>query len=494
MLTKADFQKAIEESISRYPAVELLYKAGDPRIHQHLDAIATMLAMLSAQIETAQLEAFQKTRDSTILADAAMRGIVRKGAPARASVTVLNKGDEPFTIETGRNLIDTNGRLWQIVTPVTVQAGEESALEAVQQTAETITHEVENTEPFYAVKVPESEDGSYLAGIAVSDSEGVYEYRDRYVNIGVGERVFHVEANERQQVYIRFGYENVIGVQPQNGDKLTIKIYRTFGGDVSVDYGSPFSFEYIFSPAESNIELTMKEMLSAGQNPISMSVLRDLARYPSIYDSNAVFMGEFDFLIRRNFPNLKFLSVWNESAEEQARGASVSNINCLFVSCLSELETEAVGYDIAEPYEISDDELTETQRKIKQTIKNADDSYRVRFYAPIIRPIKITVNAQISSTYKASEIRGKIIETLLKEYGRDSDKVKRGQAKVLYRAVYSLLKENIQALSDGDADLQVSIADPMQQRILPELWRYVTKDSLSVTVETGNLLTPSWGV
>jgi hypothetical protein len=63
----------------------------------------------------------------------------------------------------------------------------------------------------------------------------------------------------------------------------------------------------------------MDALLIAGQNPMPMSVLRDLARYPSVYDNNAVFLGEFDFLVRRNFPTLQFLSVWNESAEEQAR-------------------------------------------------------------------------------------------------------------------------------------------------------------------------------
>ncbi len=86
MLTKSDFQQAIADSINNYPAVAPLYQAGDPRIIQHLDAMATMLAMLSAQIETAMTEPFEKVRDSTVLADAAMRGIVRKGTPARVRV------------------------------------------------------------------------------------------------------------------------------------------------------------------------------------------------------------------------------------------------------------------------------------------------------------------------------------------------------------------------------------------------------------------------
>lgn len=72
MWTKNDYKQKIADSISKYPAIAALFEVNDPRIMQHLDAIATMLAMQSAQIEVAQNEPFQKTRDSTVLADAAI--------------------------------------------------------------------------------------------------------------------------------------------------------------------------------------------------------------------------------------------------------------------------------------------------------------------------------------------------------------------------------------------------------------------------------------
>ena len=95
MLLREDFQKAIESSVARYPAVGALVKAGDPRILQHLDAMATMLGMYSAQLEVASAEPFEKTRDSTVLADAAMRGLVPKSSPARLKIAILNKGNAP---------------------------------------------------------------------------------------------------------------------------------------------------------------------------------------------------------------------------------------------------------------------------------------------------------------------------------------------------------------------------------------------------------------
>lgn len=299
MLTKADYQRAIRDSIASYPTIAPLYQAGDPRIMQHLDAMATMLAMFSAQVEAAHAEAFEKTRDATVLADAAMRGIVRKGKSARVRVRAINTSSSAFTVESGRTLLDSSGLLWRVETPAAVPAGGEATFEASQVRSSTVTHTVSGTEPFYAIEVPAPEDDSYLCAIAVSDADGAFEYRDRYVNTAPDERVFHVEADDRQRTYVRFGFDGVVGVQPKDGAEITLTVFYT-SGEVSPAYDSPFSFEYLGSPAESAIELRMDALLIAGQNPMPMSVLRDLARYPSVYDNNAVFLGEFDFLVRRN--------------------------------------------------------------------------------------------------------------------------------------------------------------------------------------------------
>ncbi len=83
----------------------------------------------------------------------------------------------------------------------------------------TVTHTVSGTEPFYAIEVPAPEDDSYLCAIAVSDADGAFEYRDRYVNTAPDERVFHVEADDRQRTYVRFGFDGVVGVQPRTARK-----------------------------------------------------------------------------------------------------------------------------------------------------------------------------------------------------------------------------------------------------------------------------------
>lgn len=496
MLTKADFQEAIAESIADYPTIAPLYQAGDPRILQPLNAMASMLAMFSQQLEVAQTEQFDKARDGTVLADAAMRGIVRKGKAARVRIRARNGGFTDFTVETGRNLFDANGLYWRVETPCTVPAGGEATFEATQQQFVTVTHTVSGAMPFYAIQVPESEDGAYLCSLRLSDVDGDYEYRTRYTNTFAGERVYHVEADDRQRVFIRLGCKDVVGTQPSDGHKFNILISYT-NGNVNVDYDSPFAFEYIQTVEESAVELKMDAMLRAGEDPISMSVLHDIAKYPGIYRHEAVFLGEFGFLVRSNFPSMQFLSVWNETMEEQARGPSLDNVNCIFVACLSAHGGERIliqeGDEPPEAEVIPEEEWTQTQQEVRRLIANADDSYRVRFVTPVECLVSVTIKAKVASSYRTSDIREKIREAIIGKYGKTSAAAKRGQQRPLYRDIYDLLKSKIPALTDGEADLEVVINTPDTAHLRPELWKYVDLTSLDVTVETTSIITHSWG-
>jgi len=494
MLTKSDFQQKIADSIANFPSVAPYYNAGDPRILQHLDSMAAMLSALSAQIEVAMTEPFDKARDATILADAAMRGIIRKANPARVNISVKNDNLTPYTVDTGRTLLDSVGNAYIAETSATIAAGATGYFDALQLKSETVTHTVTGSVPYYAIEIPASDDGSFLSSLSVYDVDGEYTYRERYTNTFPGERIYHVEADDNQRVYVRFGQKDIVGTQPLDGVAITIIVYRSMG-ELAPVYQSPFSFEYTQTVNDSLVTLKMNTLVYGGQNPIDMTSLRDLAKYPSVYDHNAVFLGEFDFLVRYQFPTVQFLSVWNESIEEVARTASVDNINALFVAVLSADGTETV---LTEPNPAAPvaptviTSLTATQTAIKTAIKNADDSYKVVFYTPVRSKIATTITAVVSTSYVASDVRAKIITAILTEYGETAAASKRGSNEPLYREVYALLKSKIPELSDGRADLTVAIAAPIGN-LRPELWRYISTDSLTVTVTTKNITVGGWG-
>ncbi|WP_293006927.1 hypothetical protein [Nitrosomonas sp.] len=496
MLTKSDFQKAIADSITNYPDIAALYQAGDPRIIQNLDAMAAMLAMFSSQLETAMAEPFEKVRDGTVLADAALRGVIRKASPGRVRLSVKNNNTTAFTVDTGRTVIDSTGLPYIIETTAVIAAGATGTVDAIQLKREIVNHTVSGSVPFYPIEIPAATDDSHLSGISVSDSSGEYVYRERYTNTWPGERVFHVEADDRQSIYVRFGQTDIVGVQPANGKVIKLTISRTMG-EISPTAGSPFSFEYLNSPKELLVNMTMNTLLEKGQNPPSMTTLRDLVKYPSVYNHNAVFLGEFDFVVRRAYSNTQFLSVWNEVIEEIIRGADVDNINTIFVACVSADGTESFLEEPdpespVTPTFISEVNLTVTQKGIRSVILAADDSYRVKFMTPVRSKIPMTITATISAAYVASDVRSKIIETILAEYGETQPGSRRGTVKPLYKRVYSLLKEKIPALSDANADITVSITEYAGE-YRPELWRFVSADSLTVTVTAVNVLPPAWG-
>lgn len=241
----------------------------------------------------------------------------------------------------------------------------------------------------------------------------------------------------------------------------------------------------------------MHALLEPGSSPMDIVTLRDLARYPSVYEHNAVFLGEFDFLVRRHFPTLRFLSVWNEQREELARGANIDHINTLFVACLSQDGTEPTltqpdPQTPLMPSVIAPAALTGTQQAIRDKILEADDSYKIKFYTPVRSKITCTIRARVSSVYIASAVRDKVTRLVLDEYGEEASASKRGDNRPLYRRIYALIREKIFELNDANADLVVEIAEPASPR--PELWRYIAPDSLSVTVATENTAIDAWGV
>lgn len=534
MLSKADFQQAIADTIGAYPDLAVRYHASDPIVLQHLEAIATMLAMTSQMIDVARGEVFLKARDATIRADAAMRGIVPKAKPAEVLITVQNRGRVSVAISTNRLLLDNRGRTWIVTAGANILAGESGEIRAEQRYTYNLTYTVTADEPFHAVEIPsKQEDGQTLMALSVSDSTGDLDWADHYTNVFPEDRIYHVEADDRQRYYIRFGMRDVVGIQPNEGDVFTIRADYTFG-DVRPDVGSRFAFDALIDPNEAFIVMEMRELRVRGHSPMGVDVLRMLARYPSIYNYDAVFLGEFDFLIWRHFPDLKFLSVWNERIEERVRGVSTRNINTLFIAVVGAdgrepavifnapcnityfyhdsvaIETpECRLHYLGEPdlnvdgtwylggyqrynngIEIPENDWTELQHAIREVVRRADDSYRVKFITPIVDIQDWTIGAFIGASYIPETVEDKIRASLVEKFGEVA--MKRGQVKIPIQEVYAHLRYTVPEIADPGADIQVTL-EPPPARFLPERWSFVTEDSISITVSSANIASAQWG-
>lgn len=495
MITKQEFSDAAFASIGDYPTLEVLYQAKDPRLFQNIEAIATMLAMFSQQLEVAQAEPFEKTKDSTVLADAAMRGVVPKAAPTVLSIKIENEASVPLEIGAGRILLDTSGRYLRVDNTIKINAKSTGYVNTTQLYSLSTVHTVNESRPFYEIAIAMEHEESFLSGIRVFDESGnEYTYSDRYVAVNAGERVYHIEVDEKQNFYIRFGYKGIVGVQPAKGEKYTIQTFYTSGLVDTYSQGDQIVFEVNQSLNDAYVKMSIEAVLTLGEAPITTSVLRELSKYPSVYNKNAVYLGEFDYLIRSNFPTLAFLSVWNEAAEEIARSPSASNINSLFIAVVGDNGQEE--YDVYEPGKIPTEvtELTPLQQKIKDVVRKADDTYRVRFINPLVREIAVSIVANVSTSYDQTVVKRQIQTAVLEKYGQNSVIMSRGKAKPKYQELYTHVKKSVPALSVGSADLKIVIEDLAQYDQFPELWQYLDATKLDIVVNVENVSTNAWGV
>lgn len=463
MKTKAEFQQGIADSISSFPTASLFYQVRDPRLLAQLDAMATMLAMISAEVDTAAMEPFTKARDMTVMADAAVKGVLPFGSPMQTKIQIENKSATAFPVTHGRRIRDSQGRLWMVTLGATVPAGSTAIVEAQQATQSSFEHVVTTNRGFYRIQVPQPENG-HIVGVTVADALSVpFEYVAEFVNVAPGDRVFHLETDELRMLYIKFGAAATAGYQPSVGEKITVIVTET-EGEINLSATSRFTFEYDNSPAESGCVMTLSEIIAPGSGPMDIATMREITSFPSTYDSNAVYLGNFDFLVRRNLSPFKFLSIWNEQREEEVRGANYDNINRLFVA--------------ARKTGVAD---TTLRQKIAAIITKADDSLRIKHVPVIDVPVQLQVTIYAQPVYDFAAVKQQAIDQLISAYGEDSAWAKRGEATILYKDVYDLLTGAIQALRDRDSDLRMTVAEPLGQ-ILPEQFRYVSLQSLTVLV------------
>jgi len=473
---RSDFLRMLVDEVRTRPAAAAALRAGDPRMLVLPSSFAAMLSALSTQMDASVAEPFLKARAGTVLADAALKGILPLASPARVQVSVRNQSASAITMGVGRFLVDGKGRRYVVDGAATIAAGATGLVTATQQSTRTESHTVSGTRPFYEVLIPASDEDVHIVGIDIADGVAAYRYAEEFCNILVGERIFHVETDEYRRLWVRFGAADasgdVYGHQPADGDVITITL-RECAGEVELSTGATFAIETITSAAEAEAELTLDEMLSNGADPPTYETMRMLARYPGLHDSNAVFLADFDFLLRRKVAGLEFLSVWNERIEEGARGASVDNVNTLFVSFSSPTVATAT-----------------MQTKITQVIAKADDSYRVRFVALREVVVPMVIRATVAAVHDGAAVESQIRTVLLNLYGRGSSAASLGLTRTFrLQDVIARLKAEVPALQDQISDFDVTVGATASP--LPEDFRYVTMASLSINVA---LVTDSMGL
>lgn len=475
MYLLSDFEAKIREIAERRPESKALLSLQHAPFMAQLDAMATMAHMISVQVETAAVEAYIKARDGTVLADAAAKGVLPLGKPARVVVVATNAGISPVTLAAGRRLADGKGRIYRVEGAVTVPAGGSASVTLVQSTVREYSTTVAVSVPFQQLQIAPAEDGSHFVGVSIADADGAYTYAPDYASVEFGAKAYNVETDEYRRMYAVFGSDGSTGQQPQIGDVLTFTITECAGELDDLQAGSAYSLESINTAAEGSLEFELDEVTDTGADPHDIASLRTMARYQGLHDENAVFRGQWDLLLRKHLGNnLLFLSLWNEQVEEEARGASVDNINRLFVAA-----------------EVDGQSASLTQQAVKRIIKRADNSYRITHVSPRECVIPVAVTASVPAINDPDDVSAQIKSALVEKYGRGSAAASRGLSRGWRdRDAHALLADKVTALQDNVSDYRVLVGS--YGDVLPEDWAYVTSASITVTVTRVSDQTGLW--
>lgn len=370
--------------------------------------------------------------------------------------------------------------MYHVDSPVTIPEAErnngEAEIIATQLQFTQQSYHLPESYPFYALELESPKDGSYISTLQVRVNGEIFDPCFKFNGVSAGEKVFHIESDEYKRLYVKFGESSVVGWQPSVNDEIVIECGQCFG-DISPELGSAFSLQYIQVNEENEVKFEMKALEKAGQNPLDIATLRDLCAYPSTYDDNAVFLGEFDKLLRKKFSYLAFLTVWNEQIEEKARGVNINNVNTLF-------------YSFSLP-----DNARETKEAVKKQISlaiaAADDSYKTKFVEPVIEKIQCTVSATIAMAYDSAQVRAQIVDVLLRMYGKNAFSTKQGKIVVKNKDVFNLLSQEVPALMDKRSDLNVTVT--VGGNRTPEIFRYMDANSIHINLTSEGYESSVWG-
>jgi hypothetical protein len=452
--------QAAANEIAKYPTMARRFQIGDPLVSQFIAAISAQLADLSTQVEVTTGEVYLKARDVTVMADASVKGVLPFGRPCIAIITVTNGGEHSLTILSGRVLRDQNGRMWQVSTGTNLLPGSVGTIVARQVELRTLSHTVAMNQPFYSIELPDPDVG-YMAEVSVTG----WEYAPEFCNVLDGDLIYHIQTDENQVISLMFGVNGLAGLQPATGSTINISIYDT-EGDISPSLGMAFYFEY--NDVTEQATMALSEVTQVGESPMSITTMREVCSHPGIYSENAVYLSNFDFLVRKKLGDVTYLNVWNELKEEQVRGPDVDHMNKLFVAVMKAGVSQGA-----------------LQSEITLIIKTADDSYRLKFVPVIEKSVPLKLTLYVPSTYDSAAIKQAVQALILANYGRDSDWAKHGEAKILKKDLYDLLRKNVPALTQRIADISVDmIGDATTD--YPENFRYVTQESLEILMETAN--------
>ncbi len=475
---------SINSHINDYPEIAERWRAGDPTVRAMLTSIVEAVVFLKRDNDVNAIEPFIKSRNRTIIADAINKGILPVATPCQYKVTVENHSATTLTLSQGRLIEDGTGRQWRLLAAVTVASGEAKMVLAEQSIVNRLDMTVPINEPFYTASLSTTDD-AYFAGISVVNTTTgeVYQHTPKFMNAGINTPAYTLQSDNLTDINVIFGANDRAGKTVQVGEVYQIAITQCYGEvDPSGLRQAALSEINVSDESQLNLYFKAGDMVRAGANPLTINQLRLLASFPSMYDRNAVFMGNFNFLVMQHFMNrFDYMAVWNETIHERYYGADINNINHLNLTVVAKSDNAG--------------EREQLITDIKQLVARADSLLegRVRVKAVVLRPYQITITGRLAAVHDLDSVSTQIKELLLAGYGKGSLAAIHHNADGFnLQEIATRIRSSISAFQDRISDFTVSGEAISTNPVKPHEWAFLDDDSISInltrTADSGNAI------
>lgn len=373
------------------------------------------------QAERIYQEAFLTTaiNRSSVLAHAESRQYVpRKPTPSRGTVRLINKGDQPVSFPVGTQWVGSNQLPYQNLDDVVVPAGGSVDAEFAQLEEEVITHHIESSRPFYEIAL-DRERSLDVSDFSVSVDGDEWVMRPRLMNTPSSGRAYDEFYTALGEIGIRFG-NGAFGRIPRDGAEVLVTLKMTRG---KTELLRGQEIRYISGSGDRNVAMVEAETVTAiagGRQREGIEEVRRNALYYPLYDEQLTWRDDYEFAIRRRWPEVVWANAWGEHEQEKVHGMSLDNIGRIFITAHAPDNPDVLS-EVA-----GDSGLDEPISRVFEMVP------------PNFKPFTITLTAILERHIPVSQATNDVRSTLERYYGRDSEERRPiVKLKDLYRAVSS---------------------------------------------------------
>lgn len=369
--------------------------------------------------ERAYQEAFLTTASSrsSVLAHAEGRQYIpRKPTPSRGDVRLVNGGSQPVVFPAGTQWVGNNQLPYQNADDIVVPAGGSTTAEFQQTEPQVFRFTVEETEPFYEITL-DREASREVAGLSVRVNGKRWEYQPRLMNTRGTDLAYDEFYSALDEIGIRFG-NGVFGAMPRGGDSVTIEAQMTRG---QTELLPGQEMRYLSGSSDNNVgmvEVRTAKAITGGAAREGIEEIRRNALYYPLYDEQLTWRDDYQFTIRRQWPEVVWVNVWGEQEQEAVHGMSLDHIGKIYVSAYAPDRPDVL------------DEIT--------SHLEAPISREYEAVVPNFKPFTMTLTGRIVRSLPIGRVLSDVKAALMNAYGKDS-RERRSEVKLkdFYRLVSS---------------------------------------------------------